>query len=63
MKPTEILLAELADLARLRVLNAELLEALAKCSEQLTRLGYSANHADAAIAKAEEGAELGAGLA
>ena len=49
-----------AELRRLHKVNAELEEvndalheALAKCSEQLTRLGYSANHADAAIAKAE----------
>ena len=36
-----------------RRLNEELVEALRKCSEQLTRLGYSANHADQALAKAE----------
>ena len=42
-----------AELRRLHALNQELLEALRKCSAQLTRLGYSANHADAAIAKAE----------
>ena len=42
-----------AELRRLHEVNADLLEALAKCSEQLTRLGYSANHADAAIIKAE----------
>lgn len=30
------------------------LEALKKCSEQLTRLGYSANHADAAIPTVRE---------
>ena len=41
-----------AETKRLHALNQELLEALRKCSEQLTRLGYSANHADAAIAKA-----------
>ena len=37
---------------KLHALKYELLDALKKCSEQLTRLGYSANHADAAIAKA-----------
>lgn len=42
-----------AELRRLHALNQELLEALNKCSAQLTRLGYSANHADAAIAKAQ----------
>ena len=36
-----------------RRMNEELVEALRKCSEQLTRLGYSANHADQALAKAE----------
>jgi hypothetical protein len=36
-----------------RRLNEDLVEALRKCSEQLTRLGYSANHADQALAKAE----------
>ena len=41
------------ELRRLHALNQELLEALNKCSAQLTRLGYSANHADAAIAKAQ----------
>ncbi len=40
-----------AELRRLSALNGELLEALHKCSAQLTRLGYSANHADAAIAR------------
>lgn len=39
-------------LRRLHALNQELVEALRKCSAQLTRLGYSANHADAALAKA-----------
>jgi Holliday junction resolvasome RuvABC DNA-binding subunit len=39
--------------ANRRRLNEELVEALRKCSEQLTRLGYSANHADQALAKAE----------
>ena len=42
-----------AELRRLHEVNARLMEALKKCSEQLTRLGYSANHADAAITKAE----------
>ena len=55
---TECTLAEMdqaaAELRRLYALNKELLEALRKCSAQLTRLGYSANHADAAIAKAKE---------
>ena len=45
-----------AELRRLHEVNQELLVALAKCSEQLTRLGYSANHADAAIIKAKGGA-------
>jgi uncharacterized protein YukE len=46
-------LDELVDkVKRLEVQNQELVEALEKCSEQLTRLGYSANHADAALAKA-----------
>ena len=44
---------ELVDkVKRLEVQNRELVEALEKCSEQLTRLGYSANHADAALDKA-----------
>ena len=38
-----------AELRRLHEVNQELLAALRKCSAQLTRLGYSANHADAAI--------------
>lgn len=48
-------------LRRIEKLEAQrdaLLAALRKCSEQLTRLGYSANHADQAIAAikaAEEG--------
>jgi hypothetical protein len=42
-----------AELRRLHALNGELLEALRKCSAQLTRLGYSANYADAALVKAE----------
>ena len=46
--------AAAAELRRLYALNAELLEALRKCSDQLTRFGYSANHADAAIAKGEQ---------
>jgi hypothetical protein len=42
-----------AELRRLHALNGELLEALRKCSAQLTRLGYSANHADAILVKVE----------
>ena len=49
------------ELRRLHEVNADLLEALKKCSEQLTRVGYSANHADAAIAKAEQAEYEGAG--
>ncbi len=45
--------AEAAELRRLHAVNQELLEALRKCSAQLTRLGYSANHADAALVKVE----------
>jgi elongation factor P--beta-lysine ligase len=39
-----------ADYKTLHAQRDALLEALLKCSEQLTRLGYSANHADQAIA-------------
>lgn len=42
-----------AELRRLYIINQELVEALYKCSEQLTRLGYSANHADAVLVKIE----------
>ena len=54
-KPSQIhkTLDELVDkVKQLESQNQELVEALEKCSEQLIRLGYSANHADAALAKA-----------
>ena len=43
-----------AELARQRDLAVE---ALTKCSEQLTRLGYSANHADKALSTIKESEE------
>jgi hypothetical protein len=49
-KPADIIDAAAAELRRLHAQRDALLEALLKCSEQLTRLGYSANHADQAIA-------------
>jgi hypothetical protein len=49
--------SNLAQLAKFALMVAaerdELLAALRKCSSQLTRLGYSANHADEALAKHE----------
>ena len=55
--PAAVLEAAAVEIRRLHAQRDALLEALRKCSEQLTRLGYSANHADQAIAaikKAEE---------
>jgi uncharacterized protein YukE len=54
-KPSQIhkTLDELVDkVKQLESQNQELVKELEKCSEQLARLGYSANHADAALAKA-----------
>ena len=40
-----------AEIARLTKQRDELVAALEKCSAQLARLGFSANHADEALAK------------